>query len=343
MIEQTLPSGLEDLAQLQSRHSGALLALPNVNGVALGTRHSGGQDTGEQAITVLVEHKAPAELLSPDDLVPSRLDGVATDVVEVGVLTAGGPATAELSAPPAEELEEMLRTPQDTGAQLLRQRVRPARGGYSIGHHRVTAGTMGTVCYDLKPFPSMPQRYYALSNNHVLANSNDARVGDPILQPGRADGGTYPADVIARLSRWVPIRFRDGDSAPCNYVDAAIAEGEFHDLDRFVHWVGSVKHLYSAPKVGDVLQKTGRTTNFTTGQVQNINATVDVNYGAGRVARFCRQVVTTAMSAGGDSGSLVTDLDEGGVGLLFAGSPSVTLVNNLAYVQSLLRVRITEK
>jgi len=67
-----------------------------------------------------------------------------------------------------------------------------------------------------------------------------------------------------------------------------------------------------------------------------------VNYGSGRVARFARQILTTRMSAGGDSGSLVLDLNERAVGLLFAGSPSVTVLNNILFVQSLLRVRIHE-
>jgi len=68
-----------------------------------------------------------------------------------------------------------------------------------------------------------------------------------------------------------------------------------------------------------------------------------VNYGGGRVATFRRQIMTTNMSAGGDSGSLVANLDEGAVGLLFAGSARRTIVNNILFVQALLRVRVTEK
>ena len=80
----------------------------------------------------------------------------------------------------------------------------------------------------------------------------------------------------------------------------------------------------------------------------NINATIDVNYGSGRIARFARQILAQtrtgrAMGAGGDSGSLVTTLDEEGVGLLFAGSSTVTVINHLSFVQNLLKVRITEK
>src|SRR3546814_11925718 len=59
-----------------------------------------------------------------------------------------------------------------------------------------------------------------LSNNHVLANSNDSAVGDAILQPGTADGGADPADRIAPLARFVEISFA-ADAE--NRVDGAIA------------------------------------------------------------------------------------------------------------------------
>jgi len=53
----------------------------------------------------------------------------------------------------------------------------------------------------------MPLPFYILSNNHVLANSNGANIGDPILQPGPAGNGLFPGDQIAILSRFVPIEF----------------------------------------------------------------------------------------------------------------------------------------
>lgn len=335
MIEQTLPKEMLDRAAVQQASEEQLFAKQNVVGVALGNRVKDEQETDEPVISVLVNHKIVSKLLSEADQVPAKIKDVATDVVEVGDIFAGG---GDLSA--VEDVDEIHET---VTPQLLRRRVRPARGGYSVGHYKITAGTLGTCCYDLSPFPSIPRRYYILSNNHVLANSNNARIGDPILQPGPYDGGRYPQDLIARLSRFVPIRFISGTSAPCNYVDAAIAEGDFEDLNREIYWVGYVKRLYVAPQIGDVVEKTGRTTNFTTGTVTNINGTLNVNYGAGRVARFCRQIITTNMSAGGDSGSLVVNLDEGAVGLLFAGSATRTIVNNIAYVQALLRVRVTEK
>lgn len=336
MVEQTIPKEMQKMAAVQQENEEKLLEMENVVGVALGNKVKKGEETDEPVVSVLVNQKLPLELLTEDAKVPTKIKDIATDVVEVGDIFAGDEF-------PAAEKEEVDGIEEIAAPQLLRRRVRPAMGGYSVGHYKITAGTIGTCCYDLSPFPSIPRKYYILSNNHVLANSNNARIGDPILQPGPYDGGSYPRDMIARLSRFVPIRFISRTSAPCNYVDAAIAEGDFEDLNREIYWVGYVKRLYVAPKIGDIVQKTGRTTNFTTGKVTNINGTVNVNYGSGRVARFCRQIITKNMSAGGDSGSLVSDLDEGAVGLLFAGSWKYTIINNIFYVQKLLRIRVTEK
>ena len=337
MIEETLPKELKSMASIQQENEDELLEKQNVVGVSLGYKQKDGAETDESVISVLVSQKLDTALLTKKDIVPRKIKDVSTDVVEVGDIFAGG-------SDDATNEEDVTEGTAQAGSfsPSLTRRIRPAMGGFSVGHHRITAGTIATCCYDISPFPSVPRKYYILSNNHVLANSNDARVGDPILQPGPHDGGRYPRDMIARLSRFVPIRFHTDNSKPCNYVDAAIAEGNLQDLNREVYWGGYVKRLYVAPKVGDIVQKTGRTTGFTTGKISNINATVDVNYGGGRVARFCKQIITSNMGAPGDSGSLVTDREEGAVGLLFAGSSSHTIINNIAYVQVLLRIRLTE-
>lgn len=335
LVQQMLPKEFHEMAAVQEENQDSLLALDHVTGVSLGRRVKGGQETDERVLSVLVTQKVEPALLPEKQRVPRKVKGTATDVVEVGPILAGGGPAADLAPERAERRDVVA-------PQTLRRRVRPAMGGYSVGHFQITAGTIATCCYDARSFPGIPPKYYILSNNHVLANSNNARLGDPILQPGPFDGGTLPQDVIARLSRFVPIQFISGTSAPCNYVDAAIAEGDFEDLNREIYWVGYVRRLYVAPNIGDIVQKTGRTTNFTTGTVRGVNATVDVNYGGGQVARFCRQIITDNMSAGGDSGSLVTNLEEEGVGLLFAGSSEITIMNHLSLVQSLLGIRVTE-
>lgn len=302
----------------------------NVVGMGYGVKWSNGEPTGKPALLALVSQKVDKEELGPNDLIPKKIGDMQTDVLAIG-------------QPFASQAE-----PIEVGIELLARRARPASGGYSVGHRNITAGTIGTCVYDMVGTPGnpvgMPQHYYILSNNHVLANSNNATPGDAILQPGPFDGGTDPSDRIAHLSRFIPITFDPPVNRALhrNLVDAAVAEGQFHDLKREIHWVGHLRGWRPRAQVtvGTVLQKTGRTTNYTTGRITAVNATVDVNYGGGRVARFRDQIITTAMSSGGDSGSLVADRDNFAVGLLFAGSPQVTILNQIQHVRALLRVEI---
>ncbi len=310
----------------------------NVVGLGVGVKWRGGEPTGEEALLVLVTQKVDKELLAKADLAPPKLADMQTDVLAVGYPVAGG----------GEGL--------GTATQTLAQRLRPAEGGYSVGHKDITAGTIATCVYDILPGGAVspprhgigvPSKYYILSNNHVLANTNNARSGDPILQPGPYDGGSSPDDVIAVLSRFVPIRLEPPTPRRVhrNLVDAAVAEGQFHDLDREVYWTGYVRGWRPKAKVtvGTTVQKTGRTTNYTIGRITAIGATVDVGYGGGRVGRFVDQVVTTNISAGGDSGSLVTTPDNVAVGLLFAGSSIATIINQIENVRSLLRTEVAEE
>jgi hypothetical protein len=312
--------------------------LANVVGMGVGVKWKKGQPTGEPALVILVTQKLDKDQVSEADLVPPKLVGMQTDVLAIGYPFAEGSG------------------PLEVGTQTLARRIRPAEGGYSVGHFKITAGTIATCVYDILSDGTVsppahgigiPPSYYILSNNHVLANSNDASLGDPILQPGPVDGGVDPADRIARLSRFIPITFEP--PVPLaqhnNLVDAAVAQGEFHDLDREIYWIGYVRgwRRKANVTVGTIVQKTGRTTNYTTGRITAINATVDVGYGGGRVGRFKDQIVTTNISAGGDSGSLVTTLDDVAVGLLFAGSSIATIINQIENVRSLLKVEVAEQ
>lgn len=349
--------------------------LTNVVGVASGVKWKGGEPTGERAVLVLVSHKAAKDELRKEDLVPAKVGEVKTDVLEIGFpiaqqfrpMTPARPGqqpraiqqpvpVLEGDGVPVSMLEEEEYT-AFTEALMLARRVRPAESGYSVGHYKITAGTIGTCVYDVLPGATtgsppahgtgIPPRYYILSNNHVLANTNDAKIGDPILQPGPYDGGVDPTDRIATLTRWIPITLEPPISRGLhrNLVDAALAQGQFHDIDREIYWIGYARgwRRKANVAVGTVVQKTGRTTNFTTGRITAINATVDVGYGGGRVARFFDQIVTTNMSAGGDSGSLVLTLDNVAVGLLFAGSSVATIVNQIENVRSLLRVEVAQQ
>lgn len=314
MTNSPLPDEAREIAAVQSAHEQELLEKANVVGVGIGHKRVRGRDTGELCLTVFVSVKLPRKALREEDLVPGSLDGVPVDVSESGIIQ-----------------------PQ----QLLGARVRPAFGGVSIGHIALPGwGTLGTTCFDKTPAPIMPSRYYVLSNAHVIAQSGLATIGDAVLQPG---GGNPATDQIGQLTRFVPLQFQTPTSVPQNRVDAAIAQCAFRDINREVYWIGFPRDFGIPVSVGDILVKTGATTGFTSGRVNAINVTTDVGpYPGGLgIARFVEQITTTAMSQGGDSGSLVCDRKGLTVGLLFAGSTTLTVINPIDTVLSLLGVRIS--
>lgn len=248
-------------------------------------------------------------------------------------------------------LSEMSITQVPVGivdAQPHRFRIRPAPGGVSVGHFNITAGTLG--CLSTGTRAPRNQRLMVLSNNHVLANSNAARLGDCISQPGPADGGRCPADQIAILERFVPIRFGSG----FNYVDCATGWAWPDRVRRELIYLSAGRRRFFrvgsnpiAPSVGMLVGKSGRTTQLRQGRVTAINVTVNVNYGSAGVAQFRDQIAIRGLSgdfsAGGDSGSLIWQWTTGvrPVGLLFAGGGGTTFGNRITRVLSALDIRLT--
>ena len=362
-----MSSIFQQIYQAQSIMQYALLALPNVVGVAAGYKESGGVITDEPSLVVMVDEKRPVAALSESERVPREINGVRTDVYEAGRLRA---------------------------FQSHTDRFRPMiPGGVSIGHYKITAGTLGGMVRD-----RTTGERFILSNNHVLANSNEALVGDAILQPGPTDGGQQPEDVVARLERFIELRFLEGPITPtppdepqppipaggeCDAADGLVAI-----LNLLARFSGSAKRLQAVreaepmsvqaqqsldnvadcalarpvddsmfndqildigvvretrpPLLGMRVKKSGRTTELTEGTITLLNATVNVAYitSAGdRTARFTGQVITEPMSQGGDSGSLIVDAAENrAVGQLFGGSPLATIFTPIDTVLNALNV-----
>jgi hypothetical protein len=219
-----------------------------------------------------------------------------------------------------------------------RMRMRPAPGGISVGHFQITAGTLGCLVIGQA---GTQTRLRCLSNNHVLANTNNAQPGHPILQPGPYDNGKHPADQIAILENWVRINFASG---AINYIDAAIGWCWPDRVRRELMYLSNNQPVFFrmgggvvAPAVNMLVGKTGRTTQLTQGRITAINVTVNVNYGSGRVGHFrdqfsVRSVNANPFSAGGDSGSVVWQWVQGlpAVGLLFAGGGDTTFCGRIS-------------
>ncbi|MFO7624345.1 MAG: hypothetical protein R6V73_08330 [Anaerolineales bacterium] len=78
----------ERIMAVKRLHEDELLRKPNVVGVGVGYRRTGGQATRDLALVVMVSSKLPAALLGERDLIPSSIEGVLVDVQEVGKLAA---------------------------------------------------------------------------------------------------------------------------------------------------------------------------------------------------------------------------------------------------------------
>jgi len=295
----------------------------NVVGIGQGYKN----DDGPLATVYMVNKKLPLSALDVKDVIPKEFAGQLTDVIQVGEIRA----------------QEVDR----------KSKLRPAPGGSSIGHFRITAGTLGGIV--VHPLHGR----LILSNNHVLADSNDAEIGDPIYQPGPYDGGEYE-DVVASLNDFEPIDFGDGSEPTCslaefyasvgngiaatlgsshrvyarvrpqvagkNIMDAALAKPLADNLvSDEILGVGLITGASNA-FLGMNVRKSGRTTGLTSGQIIVMSAIIEVSYGDGKTAIFENQIVTSAMSQGGDSGSLlVEEIGVNAVGLLFAGSDEATI------------------
>ncbi len=225
------------------------------------------------------------------------------------------------------------------------------RAGGSCGHRRITAGTLGAFVED-------DDDYYMLSNNHVFANSDLGRAGDPIWQPGRMDIRDGKFEVIGFLERWSPL-----DETRRDNIDAALAV--FSDrVKTFYPWdytgIGRVKRKpvedrYAVSKV----IKRGRTTGVTRGQVTAFDLDgVEIDFGTRakpRVIKFDDQIEVVDVqpqrrdfSAGGDSGSLIIDSESmQPYALLYGGGPDAegidrTLAHFLPDVLDRLQVRLVQ-
>lgn len=256
--------------------------------------------------------------------IPRSADGFAVRPVVTGLITAS-------SCP---------------GGDPTKRCDRPVPIGVSVGHPSVTAGTIGARV-------SKNGKVYALSNNHVLANSNNAVKGDAALQPGSYDGGTDPADRIGTLDEWKIINFNytsctspiSPDNPACNLMDAAIAVSTTGNLGAttLAGWAPASATATTATSATPTLSvlKCGRTTGCTVGSVAEVNVVVDVCYAARgifctSIARFVNQFTVSpgTFSAGGDSGSLIVtnNAAKNPTGLLFAGSSTRTIANPISAV-----------
>ena len=213
-----------------------------------------------------------------------------------------------------------------------RQRpLEPVPGGVSVAHSSGTAGTLGCLV-DIPGSADVPgSRRCILSNNHVLAATNQAALGDPILQPGPKDGtSANPPRQIAQLLAWEKLNVGGG----VNQIDAAIAEivdDQSVTCSPEIMTLGPPVNPPIPGRLGQNVAKHGRTTGLTFGTIVDVSFDGFVNY-FGHPAYFEHQIAIegdrSSFSEPGDSGSLiVASATSQPVALLFAGDGSLSYAN----------------
>src|SRR6266851_4721694 len=196
---------------------------------------------------------------------------------------------------------------------------------------------------------------YILSNTHVLARSDIAQIGDPIIQPGLIDTGTCTpsgARTVGNLSA-----FYNLETGAAPKIDAAIAQIVSGNVDTSgnILYLGATADTNSVPVPGAPhagsgvaatlampVAKSGRSTGLTCSSVLavavNVNA-VQYQKGCGTGTTFTVNYTNQVdiggggFSAEGDSGSLIVSQNSAEpVALLFAGSDTDTVGNPVGTV-----------
>lgn len=197
------------------------------------------------------------------------------------------------------------------------------------------SGTLGSVV-------SKNGVHYILSNSHVLARSGQAAIGEDISQPGLVDTncGTSRYHVVADLSQFAKL----GSATNADAALAKVRSGMVSSSGAILG-VGVPSKTPLTAVANMHVAKAGRTTQLTCAYVGATNVSVKVLYetkcgsGSTFTETYKNQILvkSSRFSAAGDSGSLiVTARTAQPVGLLFAGSSSVTIANRIQDVSKAL-------
>ena len=221
------------------------LSRPNVVGLSLGPKVTGGRETGEPALLVYVERKQPAaevEFLVPELLTVGGA-AVPTDVQEVGE----------------------IRT------EVLDQRVRPVPGGYQIEAENI--GGTGTLGVSI----NWGGKYRALTNNHVI--SNNGNLGAAVYQPDKGNN-----TVIGTVDGYVPVATyasKSQSNPVWNNQDLAYSQVTTAVCSPLIHLIGQPTGL-RAPVPGETVALIGKqTARVRTAAVVDIVTTLTFQWAKG--------------------------------------------------------------
>lgn len=193
---------------------------------------------------------------------------------------------------------------------------------------------------------------YVLSNNHVLARSDQSPAGETIIQPGLIDNGCTPYGVGPGTTPVATLAGYPALNSSATNVDAAIARvtsgavdsrGSILELGArqadgtlapAPPGISSTNGKGESAALGMMVAKSGRTTGLTCATVSAVSVDVSVDYFSdcaetrhAFTKSFTNQIAIAgaSFSDAGDSGALVVDAGNAEpVGLFFAGGTDST-------------------
>ncbi|HWO59151.1 MAG TPA: DNA/RNA non-specific endonuclease, partial [Umezawaea sp.] len=251
----------------------------NVSSIGVGYKHKDGKPTKEISVQFTVRQKAQPEQLEalgtvrlPEVIVVDGFE-VPTDVLE-------------------RDYKPDFKVVAEAAAVERKTRIDPIAPGASVGHVKVSAGTIGCVVYD-----RVDGTPYVLSNWHVLHGPKGA-LGEDVVQPGPHDDNRVDRNRLGKL-----VRSYLGKAGDC-----AIASIEDREYDATAMELGVAVTQIGDPELGDKVVKSGRTTGVTHGIVRRVDTLVKIDYGG--TAGECEIGVDERnkpadgeISSGGDSGA----------------------------------------
>ncbi len=331
MIQDMLKNGVEEV----------LLKIPGVHHVSIGLKEVNGHITDTLCIRIYVQEKKHNSLLSAEEVLPSEINGIPTDVNIIPSFNAS--------------VDKNTYRPLKGGIQLTNRIVvqDPESFGNEIAH-----GTLGCLATD-----NESGKPVLLSNWHVLM-ANNAKVGDKIFQPAPLTIPDvnldqlpyYPKDEVNAVGSIMKATIN-------SKVDAAIALIDYPRINGDSQWINEINGLSVGGKpeknvivglataiAGQTVFKVGEVSGRTEGRIVDVNYPTTTFPIEGVNRTFTGQIAIQALtpsqhfSEKGDSGSAIIDIHNNIVGLLFASNgnanPQITLANHITDVVAALNISI---
>lgn len=304
----------DEIVAARDRAEAVLLRLPNVTSVGIGGRVRAGQRIPELVLKVYVDVKVPADQLAPSERIPSEIEGLPTDVVQMPTV---GTTAAAAPAPPGRPAIPFAK--RDT------EKPRPLLGGSQMQGELADTDYMGTLgCIMVST--TNAAKAYALTNWHVMQGHNhrDPTIGDTKAgQPTNNDSSTKCcSDIIGTLAA----------GARNNTTDAALIE-----LKPGTEWKAEVleigpltdEHPVESGEAGThpAVRKRGALSKLSGGVIESVNTTpVTVDGFTYQNVMIITPNANTAVDATdpyffgqhGDSGAVVVNNANQVVGVFFA-------------------------